>query len=254
MSLTLFQKYWNASSAGYSDINREELDTDMRGVWLSIIEKNRPEGKPVRILDAGCGPGFFSVLMAQEGHEIEAVDFSPDMLARARENAVYYGVSEKIRFQEADVSELPFADNTFDLILSRNITWTLQNPTRVYREWLRVLKRGGRFLNFDANWNRHYYDEGLRLLMEQDFRELESLGYHVERSDGHYRNEEDNWVLGLPLNHEDRPAWDVKTLLSLGCTDVRVVTRLPDEIMNLYYRTYYRHIPVFMVCAEKTFS
>lgn len=250
MSNTLFQEYWDFSAGGYSDINKEELDTDMRQVWLSLIEENRPQGEPLKILDAGCGPGFFSVLMAQCGHTVNAVDFSEDMLLNARENAAHYGVEEKITFEQMDVHALRFEDNTFDLILSRNITWTLQNPTQVYREWLRVLKPGGRFLNFDANWNRRYYDEGLQRLMREDFAKLEQMGYRVTENT-HRVSEENDWIMGLPLNHECRPVWDVKTLLGLGCTDVRVLTKLPEGIMNEYYSTYYTHIPMFMVRAEK---
>lgn len=245
-------KYWDTSAAGYSDIVREELDTAMREVWLKLVEDNRPQGEHLQVLDAGCGPGFFSILMAQNGHRVTAFDFSEDMLEAAKVNVERYGVADAVEFSQMDAHSMSYADNSFDLILSRNMTWTLQNPAKVYSEWLRVLKPGGKFLNFDANWNRRYYDEGLRLLMEQDFCHLEELGYQVDRQDNHRRDDGERvWSMGLPLNHEYRPVWDVKTLLSLGCKDVHVVTELPDGIMNEYYTNYYRHIPVFMVCAAK---
>ena len=47
---------------------------------------------------------------------------------------------------------LRFADNTFDMIVSRNVTWNLEHPDRAYYEWMRVLKPGGVLLNFDASW------------------------------------------------------------------------------------------------------
>lgn len=248
----IISKYWDGSSASYSDIVREELDTAMREVWLKLVEDNRPQGEQLHVLDAGCGPGFFSILMGQNGHRIDAFDFSKDMLKKAKENAERYGVAHAVTFSEMDAHALEYDSGSFDLILSRNMTWTLQNPAKVYSEWLRVLKPGGKLLNFDANWNHRYYDAGLRLLMEQDFRRLQELGYQVDLQDGHGSEEAERvWSIGLPLNHENRPLWDVKTLFSLGCTDVRVVTKLPDGIMNEYYTNYYRHIPVFMVCATK---
>lgn len=248
----IISKYWDASSAGYSDIVREELDTKMREVWLGLVEENRPKGDCLHVLDAGCGPGFFSVLMAQNGYQVTAFDFSGDMLKAAKANVEHYGVADAVQFSQMDAHNLAYESNSFDLILSRNMTWTLQNPTKVYSEWLRVLKPGGRFLNFDANWNRRYYDEGLQLLLKQDIEELRRMGYSVDETDGHNWDEEEMaWSMSLPLNHELRPQWDVKTLLSLGCTDVRVVTKLPDGIMNEYYTTFYRHFPVFMVCATK---
>ena len=48
------------------------------------------------------------------------------------------------------------ADNTFDMIVSRNVTWNLEHPDRAYYEWMRVLKPGGVLLNFDANWYHHF--------------------------------------------------------------------------------------------------
>lgn len=248
MNKEVVQEYWDESSSGYSDIIREELDTHMREEWLRLVEENRPKGEHLRVLDAGCGPGFFSILMSQCGHTVNAVDFSKDMLARAKANAADYQVSDQITFELMDVSDMHFADNTFDLILSRNITWTLQNPTQVYREWLRVLKPGGCFINFDANWNKRYYDEGLERLVQEDIAKLRSMGFKVEDDKGDAGEE---WVKTLPLNHENRPVWDVKTLLSLGCSNVHVVTKLPRNLMNEYYATYYDHLPIFMVRAQK---
>ena len=195
--------------------------------------------------------GFFSILMSQEGHHCQGVDFSAEMLEKAEKNAVHYGVSEKCRFTKMDVSHLDFPDGSFDLILTRNMTWTLQNPTLVFSEWFRVLRPGGCVINFVANWNRPYYDEGLRLLMQKDMEKLVQMGYTVVREEEHSDYHESDWIFTLPLNHEDRSVWDVKTLLSLGFTDIRIRSRLPEGIMNTYYTTYYAHIPVFMVCAQK---
>ena len=49
-----------------------------------------------------------------------------------------------------DAQKLDFEDNTFDVVISRNLTWNLEHPDVAYREWVRVLKVGGRLLNFDA--------------------------------------------------------------------------------------------------------
>lgn len=248
MDTTMIREYWDQSSDGYSDIVIEELETEMKRYWFGLIEANRPQKEHLTVLDAGCGPGFFSILMAEQGHTVHAVDFSREMLEKAQRNADHYGVAEGITFHAADVEALPFPDGSFDLVLSRNLTWTLLNPTQVYREWLRVLRPGGCFLVFDANWNHGYYDEGLRRLMEEDERTLERMGYTIDRS---AKEGEDPWAHSLPLNYVDRPLWDVQTLLRLGCPDVRVLTDLPRELMNEYYSTLYTHMPIFMVRAGK---
>ena len=80
-----------------------------------------------------------------------------------------------------DGSKLDFEDNTFDVVISRNLTWNLEHPDVAYREWVRVLKVGGRLLNFDANWYGYLYDEEKRLSYEEDRKSVES-----EHLDDHY--------------------------------------------------------------------
>ena len=43
-------------------------------------------------------------------------------------------------------------DGSFDVIVTRNLTWNLEEPQKAYQEWCRVLKKGGILLNFDAGW------------------------------------------------------------------------------------------------------
>ena len=65
-----------------------------------------------------------------------------------------YNVSANIL--HASGESLPFDDNSFDCIISRNVTWTLLDTKQSYQEWLRVLRPGGKILIFDANWKDVY--------------------------------------------------------------------------------------------------
>ncbi len=99
---------WTVRSDNYNNYVEEELATDRPEKWLRIIEENAPAARPLRILDAGCGPGFFSVLLSRAGHRVTGVDGSEGMLDHARENAARFGVSpELIR---GDFGALPFGD------------------------------------------------------------------------------------------------------------------------------------------------
>lgn len=240
------QDYWSDSACGYSKINVEELDTAIADVWLRLIMERISGEKNLRILDVGCGPGFFSILMAKQGFFVTAVDFSDSMLSRARENALCYGVLDRISFLQMDAQKLDFADESFDLLLSRNITWTLEKPEQAYAEWLRVLKPGGKFLNFDGNWRLHLFEPERNEKIQENFREMKRNGYEI-LEDGHQEAILDD----LPLADQRRPLWDVETLDRLGCRDIHVLTELPDGIMNDYYTAYYKYIPMFMVCAGK---
>lgn len=81
--------------------------------------------------------------MAQQGHEVIGVDLTADMITRAKELAA----EEKAdcTFQVMDAENLEFADEAFDMVISRNLTWTLPDAERAYSEWLRVLKKAAAF-------------------------------------------------------------------------------------------------------------
>ena len=206
------RKYWNLRAQGYSEHNREELDDKNRIRWLNTIMKYAPEKERLHILDIGCGPGFFSILMAQSGHEVTGVDYSEEMLMRARENADF--MHQTITFQRMDAQHLEFENDSFDLIISRNVTWCLENPVQAYQEWLRVLRKGGKIVNFDAN---HYLDR-----FDQEFADAtvedrqasdECHRKYIKGVDPAIIN---NIALELPLSKVKRPEWDFTTLVALG--------------------------------------
>lgn len=70
-----------------------------------------------------------------------AVDYTEDMLEKAKENTKEY--QSQIEFYRMDAQNLEFENNQFDVVISRNLTWNLENPVQAYKEWFRVLKTGG---------------------------------------------------------------------------------------------------------------
>ena len=147
-------RYWSDGAENYSWIIDDELNSFRVEKWREKILGNISSVRNPKILDAGCGPGFFTILLNQAGVETIGVDGAEKMLQEARAKALQAGLVPE--FRRMDCHRLDFADNTFDAVISRNLTHTLRDHKQVYKEWLRVLKPGGTLLIFDANWHLTY--------------------------------------------------------------------------------------------------
>jgi SAM-dependent methyltransferase len=93
------------------------------------------------VLDACCGTGVVAVTAARLGAQVTGVDFTPELLARAHENARIARVD--IEWQDGDVEALPLPDNTFDVVVSQFGHMFAPRPSVAIQEMLRVLRPGG---------------------------------------------------------------------------------------------------------------
>lgn len=93
------------------------------------------------VLDVGCGTGVVAITAARRGAHVSALDLTPALLERARDNA---SVSElTIEFREGDAEQLPYKDGEFDVVLSQFGHIFAPRPDVCIGEMLRVLKPGG---------------------------------------------------------------------------------------------------------------
>ena len=106
--------------------------------------------KPCKILDVGTGTGFLALLLAELGHAVKGVDISEGMMSEARKKSEQKGLL--IQFNYGDAEDLDEPDNTYDLVINRHILWTMQYPETAIREWIRVLKPGGKLVIIDGDW------------------------------------------------------------------------------------------------------
>lgn len=148
--------YWTERAVDFMKLRQEELHSPKYALWKDEISKHLPkENKTLKILDIGCGAGFFSILLAHLGHDLTGIDLTPKMISESKALAQLENC--KAHFLIMDAENLSFQDNTFDMIISRNVTWNLPHPHRAYEEWLRVLKPGGILLNYDAEHARNHH-------------------------------------------------------------------------------------------------
>ncbi len=94
-----------------------------------------------RVLDVACGTGVVAITARRLGAIVTALDLTPELLERARENSRVADVD--IEWHEGDVEALPFADATFDAVLSQFGHMFAPRPELAVAEMLRVLKPAG---------------------------------------------------------------------------------------------------------------
>lgn len=193
------ENYWDARSADFSRVRRIELASADFAAWNEVIAARLPAGT-LKILDVGTGAGFFAILLAKRGHAVTGVDMSAKMLAEAEKNVAAFDC--RADFFKMNAQALDFADETFDAVITRNLTWTLPDVVQAYREWRRVLKTGGVLLNFDSNYgDKNFTNEETCAKGEV---ETEMLVECQEIKDS------------LRISTHIRPRWDVDRLEMLG--------------------------------------
>nr|WP_317361723.1 succinylglutamate desuccinylase/aspartoacylase family protein [uncultured Blautia sp.] len=229
--------YWSKRSDSFQAQRRAELHSSMADRWLLEIQKYLPQRR-LKILDVGCGSGFFTILLGKQGHEVLGTDLTPDMIEKSRELAKEEGVDCKFEIMDAENLDLP--DETFDVVISRNLTWTLPDAGHAYEEWCRVLKKGGVLLNFDANYGA-YDATDTASLPEQHSHNM--LGMEMLKENEDIKKQ-------LPISSYIRPAWDVETLGKLGVQEISLDLGVGKRIY-VEKDEFYNPAPIFTLCGKK---
>ena len=243
--------YWTGRAAGYSAVNQLELSTVQRQTWSDCLRaeivRQLPERAPesLQVLDIGTGPGFFAILLAGLGYRVTAVDLTRAMLHEAQKNAG--ALADSIQWIEGNAQELCFPDRSFDVVVSRNLTWNLPQPARAYAEWARVLKDGGLLLNFDANWYAYLFDERSRAAYERDRANSAEQGVE-DQNVGEGFDVMEDIARRVPLSRIRRPGWDLRTLQSFGL-EAQADEQIWQRVWSVEEKLNFSSTPLFLVRA-----
>jgi SAM-dependent methyltransferase len=140
---------WDAEAEAFDEAADHGLrDPAVRAAWRSLLVSLVP-APPARVADLGCGTGTLSLLLADEGHAVDGVDFSPAMVTRARAKAEG---RRDVRFAVGDAAAPPLDRAAYDVVLSRHVLWALPDPAAALRRWVDLLAPGGRLVLVEGRW------------------------------------------------------------------------------------------------------
>ncbi|BAZ43228.1 type 11 methyltransferase [Chondrocystis sp. NIES-4102] len=167
MSNNLYQEirqFYDASSGLWEKIWGEHMHhgyygkggnykIDRRQAQIELIEELllwagcNQDQKPQNIIDVGCGIGGSTLYLAKKfGSSATGITLSPVQADRATERASQADLSARVRFEVANALEMPFQDNTFDLVWSLESGEHMPDKTKFLAECYRVLKPGGKLI------------------------------------------------------------------------------------------------------------
>ena len=118
----------------------------VRAAWRNLLLSVLPPA-PARVADLGCGTGSVSRLLCDEGYVVDGLDFSPQMIERARAKV------PEARFVVADAGAPSLPTAAYDVVFSRHVLWCLSDPEEAFARWVRLLKPGGIAVLVEGNWS-----------------------------------------------------------------------------------------------------
>lgn len=135
------------SVAGKYDLMNDLMSLGVHRLWKDgLIEWLKPHGN-MHLLDVGGGTGDIAFkFLKRGGGSVVVSDINPNMLEVGKKRAIDKGIIGNIDWQEADVENLPFDDESFDAVTIAFCIRNVTHPAQGLKEMYRVLKPGGRFL------------------------------------------------------------------------------------------------------------
>jgi ubiquinone/menaquinone biosynthesis C-methylase UbiE len=138
---------WDREAATFDDEPDHGLaDPDTRRAWRDLLVDVLPPA-PARVADLGCGTGTLARLLVDERFAVDGLDFSPQMVARARSKV------PEARFWVGDASEPALDHAAYDAVLDRHVLWALPDPEAALARWVELLKPGGVMVLVEGRWH-----------------------------------------------------------------------------------------------------
>jgi SAM-dependent methyltransferase len=211
-------------------------------MWRAALVRHLPP-PPARVLDVGAGTGAISLLAADLGHRVTALDLSPGMLAEARKKADAMGL--ELESVVGPATEPP--PGPFDAVIERHLAWTLPEPVEAFRAWRAVAPKG-RLVLFEGIFDRG----GLAHRVRGSVADAVRQALHV--SHDHHGRYSEELLAALPLAGAASPLPYVEAVRQAGWRRVRL-ERLRDvewarRISSPVLLGWLEMVPRFAVVAD----
>jgi tocopherol O-methyltransferase len=132
---------------GQKQLDRRQAQIDLIEELLRWSEYHPVDRLTPKIIDIGCGIGGSSLYLAEKLQaEVVGITLSPVQANRARERAAAAGLKDRATFKVANALDIPYPDNTFDLVWTLESGEHMPDKTKFLEECYRVLKPGGRLI------------------------------------------------------------------------------------------------------------
>jgi 2-polyprenyl-3-methyl-5-hydroxy-6-metoxy-1,4-benzoquinol methylase len=120
----------------------DSIGEPLNAYYASMLRLGNVSG--LSVLDAGCGDGWLSTILAKRGAVVDGFDISPEGVKTAQMRASVNGVADRCTFATASFYSLPYADESFDAIIGQAILHHLRNKEVAAMELFRIMKPGAR--------------------------------------------------------------------------------------------------------------
>jgi SAM-dependent methyltransferase len=142
--------FWSSISRDYDSRQGNGIASEAARAALRDLLAPLLPTEPSDILDLATGTGALALIAAALCHRVTGIDLAEGMLAVAREKAS--ALTNSPAFLPGDAIDPPVEPDSFDVVMSRFLVWTLREPRRAFAAWLRALRPGGRLVVIDGFW------------------------------------------------------------------------------------------------------
>ena len=238
--------YGHYAARLYEEVRKETYGEDIgQTSWMTVAEFRRIftmlELTPAsHVLEIGCGAGACAAYMVESvGCHVTGLDVNENGVRNASELARIRKLDSRLRFERVDASQrLPFADQSFDAIVSNDAMCHVPGRLAVLQEWHRVLRAGGRALYTDA-----MIVSGV--LSNEEMATRSSIGYYLFLPPG--ENERLIGEAGLELLRSD-DVTEAAAALSKRWRDARALRK--SDLVKVEGEANFEGLQTFLACVH----